>query len=154
MHIKIVVIDKGSKDRLYDPLMEHFIKSSKKFANIEVIELFDKNIARAQEEGETSARKAYTKALVPYMQNDPVNIFLDPAAKLIDSFDMADMLKDKQSVTFFIGGPYGFERDLIDKSNYSISFGKITLSHKIVKIILLEQIFRGLTINNNHPYHK
>jgi 23S rRNA (pseudouridine1915-N3)-methyltransferase len=154
MNIKIVIIDKGGKDRLYDPLIEHLIKSSKKFANIEIVELFDKSITRAHEEGSESAKKAYTKILEPYLEENSVKIALNPTSKIIDSFDMAKVLKDKASIIFFIGGPYGFEKGFIDKSNYSISFGKITLSHKIAKVVLLEQIFRGLSINNNHPYHK
>jgi 23S rRNA (pseudouridine1915-N3)-methyltransferase len=154
LNIKIIIIDKGSKDKLYEPLVEHLMKSSKKFANIELIELFDKNIARAHEEGVANAQKAYTKILEPYLDDNSIKIVLNPTSKMVDSFEVAKILKDKSSITFFIGGPYGFEEGLIAKSNYAISFGKITLSHKIAKVVLLEQIFRGLSINNNHPYHK
>jgi 23S rRNA (pseudouridine1915-N3)-methyltransferase len=72
----------------------------------------------------------------------------------VDSYEFAKELKDSMTVNFFIGGAYGFEREFLSKCNKAISFGKITLSHKLVKVVLLEQIFRGLTINNNHPYHK
>jgi 23S rRNA (pseudouridine1915-N3)-methyltransferase len=64
------------------------------------------------------------------------------------------LLKDRGVVNFFIGGAYGFERGFVAQSNNAISFGKITLSHKLVKVVLMEQIFRGLTILHNHPYHK
>jgi 23S rRNA (pseudouridine1915-N3)-methyltransferase len=83
-----------------------------------------------------------------------INIVLDPASKEVNSHEFAKLLKDTLQVNLFIGGAYGFERDFIVKCNNAISFGKITLSHKLVKVVLLEQIFRGLTINNNHPYHK
>ena len=81
-------------------------------------------------------------------------LHLDPSSKEVDSHDFADLLKDKTEVNLYIGGAYGFESSFLSKCNKAISFGKITLSHKLVKVVLLEQIFRGLSINNNHPYHK
>jgi len=58
------------------------------------------------------------------------------------------------NVKFFIGGAYGFEEEFLQQSNAVISLGKITMSHKIAKAVLLEQIYRGFSILSNHPYHK
>ena len=60
----------------------------------------------------------------------------------------------KCPLNFFIGGAYGFEDDFLKKSDAVISLGKITMSHKIAKAVLLEQIYRGFSILTNHPYHK
>ena len=54
----------------------------------------------------------------------------------------------------FIGVAYGFEDDFLKKSDVIVSLGKITMSHKIAKVVLLEQIYRGFSILTNHPYHK
>jgi len=153
MKINVIVIDKKGKDKLYAGLIEHYIKIAKPFAKVEMIELFDKEIAKAHEVSPEAAQKAYSKALEKYMRNG-VNIALDPASIEVDSHEFANLLKDSATVNFFIGGAYGFERGFLSKCNTAVSFGKITLSHKLVKVVLLEQIFRGLTINNNHPYHK
>ena len=153
MKINVIVIDKKGKDKLYAGLIEHYIKIAKPFAKVEMIELFDKEIAKAHEVSPEAAKKAYSKALEKYMGNG-VNIALDPASREVDSHEFANLLKDSATVNFFIGGAYGFERGFLSKCNTAVSFGKITLSHKLVKVVLLEQIFRGLTINNNHPYHK
>jgi 23S rRNA (pseudouridine1915-N3)-methyltransferase len=153
MKINVIIIDKKGKDQLYAPLIEHYKKIAKPFAKVEVIELFDKEIAKAQDISATAAQKSYSKALEKYL-NDGINIALDPSSKEVDSFDFAKLLKDSMTVNFYIGGAYGFERDFLHKCNKAVSFGKITLSHKLVKVVLLEQIFRGLAINNNHPYHK
>ena len=153
MKINVIIIDKKGKDALYAGLVEHYIKIAKPFAKVEVIELFDKEIAKAQDISPQMAQKAYSKAFEKYMKQG-VNIALDPSSKEVDSHRFAKLLKDTTQVNLFIGGAYGFERDFLTKCNNSISFGKITLSHKLVKVVLLEQIFRGLTINNNHPYHK
>jgi 23S rRNA (pseudouridine1915-N3)-methyltransferase len=151
--INVIIIDKKGKDKLYAGLIEHYIKIAKPFAKVEVIELFDKEIAKAQDISPEAAQKSYTEAFAKYLKGG-INIALDPASKEVDSYEFANTLKDSMSVNFFIGGAYGFERDFLSKCNRAISFGKITLSHKLVKVVLLEQIFRGLTINNNHPYHK
>lgn len=153
MKINVFIIDKKGKDSLYSGLIEHYKKISKPFAKVEVIEVFDKEIAKAQDVSPQAAQKAYTKALEKYLDSG-INIALDPSSKEVDSHEFANLLKDSLQVNLFIGGAYGFERGFIDKCNNAISFGRITLSHKLVKVVLMEQVFRGLTINNNHPYHK
>ena len=153
MKINVIIVDKKGKDNLYSGLIEHYKKIAKPFAKVEVIEVFDKEITKAHEISPEAAQKSYTKALEKYMHNG-INIALHPAAKEVDSHDFANLLKDSVQINLFIGGAYGFESDFLAKCNNAISFGKITLSHKLVKVVLLEQVFRGLTINNNHPYHK
>jgi len=153
MKINVIIIDKKGKDSLYSGLIEHYKKISKPFAKLEVIEVFDKEITKAHDISPEAAQKSYSKALEKYMESS-INIALDPSSKEVDSHEFANLLKDCNQINFFIGGAYGFERDFLTKCNKAISFGKITLSHKLVKVVLMEQIFRGLTINNNHPYHK
>jgi len=153
LKINIIIIDKKSKDTLYAGLIAHYQKLSKQFATVEVIELFDKEIAKAHDISPNIAQKAYTKAFAKHL-NMGFNVVLDPSSKEVDSHQFAKLLKDCTQVNFFIGGAYGVEREFITKCNSAISFGKITLSHKLVKVVLMEQIFRGLAINHNHPYHK
>jgi 23S rRNA (pseudouridine1915-N3)-methyltransferase len=88
------------------------------------------------------------------MGKGALDIVLDPASRQVDSYGFANLLENSSRVNFFIGGAYGFEKNFIDKSNKSISLGKITLSHKLVKVVLAEQVFRALSIINGHPYHK
>jgi len=154
LKINIYIIDKKGKKELYEPLVEHYKKISKQWAKVEIFEIFNKDIAKAQDINPKSAQKSYTLALEKHMKSGAYNITLDPLGKELDSFEFADLFKDKKEINFFIGGAYGFERDFIKKSNISISFGKITLSHKLIKVVLAEQIFRALSIIHKHPYHK
>jgi 23S rRNA (pseudouridine1915-N3)-methyltransferase len=153
MKINVIIIDKKGKDQLYAPLIEHYKKIAKPFAKVEVIELFDKEITKAHDISPQAAQKSYSKVMEKYLSGT-FNVALDPSSKEVDSFEFANLLKDSTTVNFYIGGAYGFERDFLSKCDKAVSFGKITLSHKLVKVVLLEQVFRGLTINNNHPYHK
>ncbi len=153
MKINIYIIDKKAKKELYTPLIEHYIKSAKQWANVEVHEIFTKEIARAHEVSAEVAKRSYTQAYENYLKNG-YNVALDPVAREVDSPTFAKLFKDRGVVNLFIGGAYGFERGFIDKCDNAISFGKITLSHKLIKVVLAEQVFRGLSILHNHPYHK
>jgi 23S rRNA (pseudouridine1915-N3)-methyltransferase len=153
MKINLIIIDKKGKDQLYAPLVEHYKKIAKPFAEVEVIELFNKEVAKAQDISPSAAKAAYAKAFKKYLSG-AYNIALHPSSKEVDSFDFAKLLKDRRKLNFYIGGAYGLEEEFLAQCDKSVSFGKITLSHKLVKIVLMEQIFRGLSINNNHPYHK
>lgn len=153
MKINVIIIDKKGKDQLYAPLIEHFKKIAKPFAKVNVIELFDKDIAKAQDLSPSLAKMSYSRAFGKYLTGG-YNIALDPSSRELDSFEFAKLLKDRVEVNFFIGGAYGLEESFLAKCNRAVSLGKITLSHKLVKVVLMEQIFRGLAINHNHPYHK
>ena len=153
MKINIYIVDKKSKDKLYAPLIEHYIKIAKPFAKVEVFEIYTKEINKAHDISTEASQKSYTLALEPYLKG-AFNVALDPESKELDSFDFSNLFKDRGVVNFFIGGAYGLESNFLGQCNNSISLGKITMSHKLAKVVLLEQIFRGLTILNNHPYHK
>ena len=153
MKINIYIIDKKSKDRLYAPLIEHYIKISKPFAKIEIFEIFTKDIAKAHESSRDASQKSYTITFSRYLSKG-YSIALNPDSDEVDSYQFSELLKDKGVVNLFIGGAFGFEEAFLNKCNKNISFGKITMSHKLTKVVLIEQIFRGLTILNNHPYHK
>jgi len=152
MNIEIISIAKKERS-LYDPLYKELEKMISRFAKVKDTEIFTKDVTKAHTISPDAAQKAYTKALEAYIGKD-FCITLHPDGKLIDSFEFSKLLNDKMSVKFFIGGAYGFEESFLKKSDRVISLGKITMSHKIAKVVLLEQIYRGFSILSNHPYHK
>jgi len=144
MQINIYSIEKKED---YKSIIDDFIKQSRKFADVKNITIFNKNIAK------NNSPKSYTHAFEKFLSNG-YNIALTPEGKLVDSIKFAKILEDKQQVNFFIGGAYGLEEEFKNRCNIKLSLTPLTLSHKIAKLVLFEQIFRALTINNNHPYHK
>ncbi len=152
MKIDIISIAKKEKT-IYDPLYKELQKMISRFAKVEVIELFPKDVAKAHTISQDASKQAYTKALEPYKKG-AFCISLHPDGKIIDSFEFSKLLNDRIAIKFFIGGAYGFEDDFLKNSDAVISLGKITMSHKIAKVVLLEQIYRGFSILSNHPYHK
>ena len=153
MRISLYTIDKGSKEKIYTPLLEHYRKSCMRFATVEIRDIFTKEIAKAHDISADAARGEYTKAFEKYLKKG-YSIALDPGGRELNSQEFSNLLKDRSSIGFYIGGAFGLERDFLEKCDMSVSLGKITLSHKVVKIVVMEQIFRALTIINNHPYHK
>lgn len=152
MKIDIISIAKKEKS-IYDPLYKDLTKMISRFAKVEDIEIFNKEITKAHNISSEASQKAYTKVLEPYM-NGNCNILLHPDGKIIDSYEFSKLLDGKITVKFFIGGAYGFDKAILNKADKVISLGKITMSHKIAKSVLLEQIYRGFSILSNHPYHK
>ncbi len=152
MKIEIVSIAKKEKT-IYDPLYKDLTKMISRFATVTDSEIFPKEVAKAHTISPKASQKAYTNVLNGYISKD-YSVTLHPDGKLIDSYEFSKLLNGKISVKFFIGGAYGFEDDFLKKSDKVISLGKLTMSHKIAKAVLLEQIYRGFSILSNHPYHK
>lgn len=152
MNIEVVSIAKKERS-IYDPLYKDLTKMISRFAKVSDTEIFTKDVTKAHTVSPEASKKAYTKVLEPYMSKS-FTVTLHPDGKIIDSFEFSKLLNDKMSIKFFIGGAYGFEDEFLKKSDAVISLGKITMSHKIAKVVLLEQIYRGFSILNNHPYHK
>jgi len=152
MKIDIISIAKKEKS-IYDPLYKELTKMISRFAKVEDIEIFPKDVAKSHTISPKASQQAYSKALESHISKD-YSIILHPDGKLIDSFEFSKLLNDKMSVKFFIGGAYGFEEEFLTKGDKVISLGKLTMSHKIAKAVLLEQIYRGFSILSNHPYHK
>ena len=152
MKINIYQIAKNDRDE-FEAIVKHFIKISSRFAKVQVHNLFTKNISKAQIIGKLEAQKSYSEVFIPKLNNG-FNIALDVLGKKVDSYKFAKLLEDKTIINFFIGGAYGFSKDFLDKCDITISLSDLTYAHKIANIVLLEQIFRGLCISNNHPYHK
>ncbi len=151
MHIKIFTIEKSS-DKIIEALGLEYAKMISKFAKIEEIKIFNKQIASAQSIGEAEAKASYTKAYEPYLKG--FNVALDVEGALVDSFEFSHFFDDEMSINFFVGGAFGFEEAFLKKTQKVISLSRLTYAHKIAKVVLCEQIYRGLCIKHNHPYHK
>ncbi len=152
--MKVDIVSIAKKERsLYDPLNKELIKMSSRFAKINDIELFPKDVTKAHTVGPDAAQSAYSKVLDSHLDG-AFTIALHPAGKIVDSHEFSKLLADKIAVKFFIGGAYGFEEPFLKRCDKVISLGEITMSHKIAKVVLLEQIYRGFSILSNHPYHK
>ena len=103
-------------------------------------------------------QKEEAKIISQDIKQDNLNVFLDGKGENINSVDISQIILkssfDGKDLVFFIGGPDGFDEKIIKVANKIISFGRVTWPHKLIRIMLLEQLYRGITIINNHPYHR
>ena len=103
-------------------------------------------------------QKEEAKIISQHIKQNNLNVFLDGKGENINSVDISQIISkssfDGKDLVFFIGGPDGFDEKIIKVANEIISFGRVTWPHKLIRIMLLEQLYRGITILNNHPYHR
>ncbi len=152
MKIKIFSIEKKKRD-LYDDIFFEISKMSKQFASLDSIQIFNNSIANAQRLSPKEAKKAYLESYKNELSS-VYNVALDEKGISVDSFEFSEILKDRSEVHFFIGGAFGFCSEFLGRCDRVISLSRLTFSHKIARIVLAEQVYRGLSIINNHPYHK
>jgi len=96
------------------------------------------------------------KLLLDHIKEDDYVITLEINGKVLDTIEFKnklDMLNNK-NVVLIIGGSFGLDESVIKRSNFALSLSKMTLSHAIARLVLVEQIYRAKMINKNHPYHK
>lgn len=155
MTIKLIAIGKTDSKQLqelitnYTKRLQHYIKF-----NLEVIPDIKnvKNLSEKQQkekEGELILKK-----IVP----TDVLVLLDENGKQFSSMEFSDYLQKKMNagskqLVFVIGGPYGFSPAVYQKATGKISLSKMTFSHQMVRLFIVEQIYRGFTILKNEPYH-
>lgn len=151
MEISVFSIQKSSADSFEKEIGE-YIKMSSKFAKVSDIVLFTDKIAKAQSASQEEALRAYDELYMPKLGG--FNVAMDERGKALDSAEFAKILTKNARVNFFIGGAYGLSKNFKKQADICISLSAMTMAHKIAKLVLFEQIFRGLCINAGHPYHK
>ena len=151
MNVKVFTIEKSS-DKTLEAIANEYTKMISRFGKIEEIKIFNKHIASAQMIGEKEAKASYTKAYEPFLKG--YNIALDVQGESLSSEQFSALFDQDVNVNFFIGGAFGFEDAFLGKTQKIISLSRLTYAHKIAKVVLFDQIYRGLCIKNNHPSHK
>ena len=91
-------------------------------------------------------------------KKDDILISLDKDGKSLDTLKLKDnfesWLSSSKNISFLVGGPDGLSSECIKKSNLSWSLSDLTFPHSLVPILIIEQIYRGWSITQNHPYHR
>jgi 23S rRNA (pseudouridine1915-N3)-methyltransferase len=106
------------------------------------------------------ARKAQeADGLLEAITSDTVAIRFDERGKVISSEAFAEMIRTRRdngvkSISFLIGGADGLHPDIADKAPEALSFGAMTIPHQLVRVLLMEQLYRTATLLSGHPYHR
>lgn len=155
MKIKLLAIGK-TDDKNLQILIETYQNRLKHYINFDIEIIPDiknvKNLSESQQK--INEGKLILRKLTP---TDAL-ILLDEKGKEFRSVDFSKYLQKKMNsgikqLVFVIGGPYGFSEEVYKKASGKISFSKMTFSHQMIRLFVVEQIYRAFTILKNEPYH-
>jgi 23S rRNA (pseudouridine1915-N3)-methyltransferase len=155
MKIKLLVIGKTDDKNLlqlistYQNRLQHYIKFE-----LEVIP----DIKNAKNLSQLQQKEKEGQLILGKLQSSDQLILLDEKGKELRSLEFANWLQKKMNsgikqLVLVIGGPYGFSESVYKKASGKISLSKMTFSHQMIRLFMVEQLYRGFTILKNEPYH-
>ena len=159
MKITIVTVGKIKEKYLKDAIAE-YTKRLSKYCKLEIVEVADeKTPDNASETVEDMIRSKEAERIMKYIKDDAYVITLEIQGKQLTSEELADKIntlgiQGTSHIAFVIGGSIGLGKEVLKRSNYALSFSKMTFPHQLMRVILLEQIYRCYRIMNGEPYHK
>ena len=159
MKIKLICVGK-LKEKYLDDGIKEYLKRISAYSDIEVIEVADERIPENPSLAEeTIVKSKEGRRILDKVKQDDYMILLDVQGKELDSIQFAERIEDcmingKSTIDFVIGGSLGHGGDVLTRANARISFSKMTFPHQLMRLILVEQIYRAFKIIRHETYHK
>lgn len=158
MKVSIICVGK-IKEKFFTDAISEYKKRLSRFCDFEVIEIPDlpipDNASDAQKE---QIKNREGEKILEKLKGNPYIISLCIEGKTLSSEELAKTVADATQTTshvaFIIGGSLGLSDDVKSKSKLRLSFGRMTLPHQLMRVVLTEQIYRSFMINTNTGYHK
>ncbi|MBJ8326338.1 23S rRNA (pseudouridine(1915)-N(3))-methyltransferase RlmH [Streptococcus pacificus] len=159
MKIKLLVVGKLKEKYLKEGIAE-YVKRLGRFSKVEIVEVSDEKTPdqASQAENDKILEKEEQRLASKIGERDYV-IALAIEGKQISSEELSQkmsqvMLNGYSTITFVIGGSLGLSDELKKRANLLLSFGRMTLPHQLMRLVLMEQIYRSFMIQEGSPYHK
>lgn len=159
--MKITVIAVGKiKEKFYRDAVEEYRKRLGRYCKPEIIQVEDeKTPDQAGSAAEQLILRKEAERILKHVREDACVVTLEIQGKEYDSMQFAAMLEKLATqgishIQFIIGGSLGLHETVCKKADHAVSFSKMTFPHQLMRVILLEQIYRGYRIINGEPYHK
>ena len=152
MKINIVCVGK-IKEQFFTDAIKEYLKRISRFSDLKIIEVDEASkLTNLEQKSKAEGEKLLQKCA-------GVVIALDGGGKLLSSPEIADFMHKKEVqgegvFSFVIGGSNGLSKEVLNRADLILSFGKITFPHQLFRVVLVEQIYRALTIIEGLPYHK
>ena len=159
MNIKVISVGK-IKEKYIKLGIEEFSKRLSKYCKLDIIEVDDEKAPENLSEKEMDMIKFKEgQKILSNIKNNSYVIALAIDGKNLSSEELADKMKalgisGNSNIAFVIGGSLGLSKEVLNRADFKLSFSKMTFPHQLMRLILLEQIYRGYRIIKNEPYHK
>jgi 23S rRNA (pseudouridine1915-N3)-methyltransferase len=159
MNINIIAVGK-LKEKYFKDGIDEYRKRLTRYCTLEVIEVPDEkapeNLSPKEEE---LIKLREGEAILKCIRENTYVIALAINGKNLSSVEFGELIselgvKGSSNISFVIGGSLGLSKEVLDRSNYKLSFSKMTFPHQLMRLILTEQIYRAFRIINGEPYHK
>ena len=149
--IKIICIGK-LKETYLKEMVSEYLKRLSKYTKLEIIELADESFDKEK------TLVVESEKIEKYIKEKDYVITLEIKGEKLSSLELATKIDQTltrySNITFIIGGSYGLGENIKKRSNFSLSFSKLTFPHQLFRVLLLEQLYRSFKIINNETYHK
>lgn len=148
------------KEKYYADAVKEYSKRLSRYGKVNIIEVPDeKTPDKASEAMEIQIKRKEAERIQTHIRENMYVIALDLKGKEYDSVDFSKHLESlktngKSHIAFLIGGSLGLHNSLLEKADESVCFSKMTFPHPLMRVILLEQVYRANRIQNGEPYHK
>lgn len=159
--MKITVLCVGKiKEKFYTQAIEEYSKRLSRYCKLDIIEVPDeKTPDNAGEQVNNAIKNKEGERILANIRQDDYVIALAIEGKMLDSVELSQYIEKlgiegKSSIVFVIGGSLGLSKEVLDRADYKLSFSKMTFPHQLMRVILLEQVYRAYRIMTNQPYHK
>lgn len=159
--MKITILCVGKiKEKYFIDAIKEYSKRLSKYVNLEIIEVSDeKTPDNASETVEKQIKEKEGERLLKYIKDNQYVITLEIEGKQLDSVELSNHINKlgidgKSNICFVIGGSLGLDDRIKKRADFKLSFSKMTFPHQLMRVVLLEQIYRAYRIIHNEPYHK
>ena len=159
--MKITVLSVGTiKEKYFIDAIKEYSKRISKYSKVDFITVSDEPIPdNASLKEEEIIKNKEGEKILKAIPNNSYKIALALNGEMIDSVELANKMSDiftkgNSNIAFIIGGSLGLSKKVLDFADYKLCFSKMTFPHKLMQVILLEQVYRAFKINNNETYHK
>lgn len=159
MKITVIVVGKV-KEKFYREAVAEYEKRLGRYCKLEIIQVEDERTPdQAGEALETEIKRREAERIMKHIREDAYVVTLEIQGRMFDSVGFADRIgnlavQGTSHMQFIIGGSLGLHEMVCKRADLAVSFSKMTFPHQLMRVILLEQIYRAYRIINGEPYHK
>lgn len=159
--MKITIITVGKiKEKFYTEAITEYSKRLSRYCKLNIIEVADEKTEENSTDNEKELiKEKEAERILKQIPENAYVITLEILGNQVDSIELANKINQlgingNSHIVFIIGGSLGLHKSVSNKANYKLGFSKMTFPHQLMRVILLEQLYRSYRIINNEPYHK
>lgn len=159
--MKITLVTVGKiKEKFYSDAIAEYVKRLSRYCKLDIIQVADeKTPDSASETVERQIREKEGERILSSIKDGSYVVALAIEGEMVDSVRLSEKISalgvgGTSQIVFVIGGSLGLSDAVLKRADYKLSFSRMTFPHQLMRVILLEQIYRSFRIMNGEPYHK